>query len=224
MPHLDHLMKLYDLSDRDVVDIGAGNGANAAAMASQGARVSGIEISPQAVARAVKVQGKKISMLEGRAEALPLQDASQDLATFFFSLHHVPAEFHDQAFEEVLRVLRPEGRLHVVEPLAEGTMFEIIRPVDDETDVRRTAIDRLDAMAESGAPFRLIAKSSYSLKRAYETFEEFVDDLVAVDPERAARLPKVRGRMESRFIRTERITDGETLLIQPCVAYHFALT
>ncbi|MEM1361410.1 MAG: class I SAM-dependent methyltransferase [Pseudomonadota bacterium] len=224
MPHLDQLVKLYDLSNRDVVDIGAGNGANSSAMAGQGARVTGIEVSPEAVARAVDAQGDKIRMLEGRAEALPLKDDSQDLATFFFSLHHVPADVHDQAFEEVSRVLRPQGRLHVVEPLPEGTMFETIRPVDDETEVRRTAISRLDSMADSGTPFELIDKSFYPLKRTYETFEEFVDDLIAVDPVRAARLPTVRGKMESRFIRTERIADGETLLIQPCVAYHFALT
>jgi demethylmenaquinone methyltransferase/2-methoxy-6-polyprenyl-1,4-benzoquinol methylase len=49
----------------------------------------------------------------GDAEALPLREASLDAATFAFGLRNVPRP--DQALREAHRVLRPHGRLVILE-------------------------------------------------------------------------------------------------------------
>src|SRR5690606_16094672 len=119
--HVGRLLAHTDVEGRAVADIGCGTGAFVRALAALGAGVTGIEIDAGKVARAdaaPKVGGERYAV--GRAEALPFADDALDLATFIFSLHHVPEGVHVQAIEELRRVLRPGGRLHVADPLPEG--------------------------------------------------------------------------------------------------------
>lgn len=81
--------------------------------------------------------------LEGVGEDLPLADGVADVVTFFQSLHHVPAPRMRDALAEAARVLRPGGLVFVAEPIAEGAFFELVRPLDDETEVRRQAFEAL---------------------------------------------------------------------------------
>lgn len=221
MSHLDRLMRLVPLKGLDVLDIGAGDGGVAARMAEAGARVTGVEIDTARVARAADRIGDRVTMVEGRAEALPVSDAGFDLATFFFSLHHVPVALHDAALSEVARVLRPEGWVFVVEPLPEGPMFELVKPVDDETAVREAAQTRLMAIAESDARFTLIARELYTTERSIPDLQSFLDRLVSVDPVRAAKLPAARETLLARFAAAPRDAKGAALMAQPCVACLF---
>lgn len=85
------LERLADPSGKDVVDIGCGGGALVRALAARGARVTGVEISDEQLAAAVdNDDGSGARYLIGRAEQLPLADASVDLAVFMRTLHHVP--------------------------------------------------------------------------------------------------------------------------------------
>lgn len=163
-------------------------------------------------------------MVEGRAEALPVADASFDLVTFFFSLHHVPPAVHEAAFAEVARVLRPGGQVFVADPLPEGTMFDLVRPLDDETEVRRAAQAHLAAMAQSNGPFELVAREAYSTERRIPDLQDFVDRLLRVDPARAARLPQVQGALADRHSAAPRDASGAACFIQPCVACLFRRT
>ena len=88
--------------------------------------------------------------VEGAAEALPFPDASFDVVIFFNSLHHVSAESMDAALAEAARVLRRDGLLYVQEPSAQGPAFELLRPVNDETPVRKAAQQALRAGAWRG--------------------------------------------------------------------------
>jgi ubiquinone/menaquinone biosynthesis C-methylase UbiE len=98
-----------------IVDIGAGPGGLAVALAEQfpDARVTTVDIDPAmatlAVARVAR-EGidDRVHVSVGDVAALPLADAAVDLVTSSFSVHHWP----DAAagFAEVRRVLRPGGR------------------------------------------------------------------------------------------------------------------
>jgi ubiquinone/menaquinone biosynthesis C-methylase UbiE len=94
-----------------VVDIGCGPGFYVAALAEQAASVTGIDPSAAMLAIAArKTEGhKNVTLLEGQAIALPLDDASLDRALsvqVFEYVADVPA-----ALAEIHRVLRPGGRV-----------------------------------------------------------------------------------------------------------------
>ena len=136
MNHIEHLKSAGLLNGQTVVDVGAGDGVYSQLLSAEGARVTAVEIDPVKVAKAKSQLPTDIDVKLGAAERLPLENKSQDLVCFFFSLHHVPAGVQDAAFDEVHRVVRPGGRLHVVEPYPFGTMFDVVRMVEDETLVR----------------------------------------------------------------------------------------
>ncbi|MCA8909796.1 MAG: methyltransferase domain-containing protein [Rhodospirillaceae bacterium] len=96
-----------------VLDVACGTGALAVAAAGRvgpGGRVVGLDANPQmlAVARAKPVA---VTWQEGRAEALPFEDASFDAVVSQFGLMF----FDDPALalREMMRVLKPGGRLAV---------------------------------------------------------------------------------------------------------------
>lgn len=102
----------------DVLDVGCGTGtlAVAAVRAAPGVRVTGLDADPNILARARRRAdgaGMEIAFHEGNATELAFPDASFDvvLSTLFF--HHLPDDAKRRAAAEVVRVLRPGGRLVV---------------------------------------------------------------------------------------------------------------
>lgn len=223
MAHIDILGSIYDLRNRAVADVGAGEGTFSRQMDQAGAKVSAVEIDQAKVDKARANLPESISMMVGRAEQLPLEDNSQDAACFFFSFHHVPIEVQDTALEEVKRVLKPEGRFHVVEPFPYGSMFEVVRMVEDETRVRTHSHNLLGGLEERGG-FKLIARKDYTLSREYPDFGSLVDKIVRPDPDRLKNFLTVEHQMEEKFYQVVDTNDGRKVLHQPCSAYHFEVS
>ena len=114
---LEMLERFAQPSGKDVVDIGCGGGALVRELTGWGARVTGVEISVGQLANAVaRDPDGNARYLIGRAEQLPLEDASVDVALFMRSLHHVPIPELTHALAEARRVLRPDGIVYVSEP------------------------------------------------------------------------------------------------------------
>ncbi len=214
-PHLLHLKALFDLSQKQVVDVGAGTGAFACAMAAEGAKVMALEPNPH---ETTAIDG--VTWHAGTAETLPLADTSVDLVCFIFSLHHVPLSEHQQALNEALRVLRPEGRLHIVEPEVHGAMTEVLKFVEDETHVRQATAKNINDFADRSTITRLY-DVTYEVTRRFRDFEGFVDRVTGVSPERRAKLPTVRREMQEAFFAFAEQEDGDLILRQPCTAWHF---
>ena len=140
---------LKETGARDVLDVGCGRGALARRLVGEGLAVTGIDPTPDAIAAAQESVPEAQFSVAG-AEALPFDPGSFDACVFLNSLHHVPVPLMGQALQEALRVLRPGGEVIVVEPLAEGPFFEVMRPVEDETEIRRAAMAAIDAAMASG--------------------------------------------------------------------------
>ncbi|MEP0941974.1 MAG: class I SAM-dependent methyltransferase [Rhizobiaceae bacterium] len=221
-PHLLHLKSVCELSGKNIADIGAGKGVVAMELGEQGAWVTGVEIDEARVHSVQKRLPSNVSMKLGRAENLPIGDGTQDVVCFFFSFHHVPIDLHDLAIFEAVRVLKPGGRLHVVDPLVNGTMSEVLKFVEDETHVRTVSHARMSSLTDE-TKCKLVGSTEYSVERSFRDFDEFVQHVVAADQARAAMLPHVRPEMKAAFTELSMKDKDRYRFSQPCRAYHFEL-
>ena len=92
---------------RRVLDIGCGEGHVARRVASLGAEVVGVDPTPAQV-REAAARGGGPRYGRARAEALPCRSGAFDAVVLCLAIEHVDA--FDVAFEEVARVLAPDGR------------------------------------------------------------------------------------------------------------------
>lgn len=104
----------------EVGDLGCGTGRLAETMAPYVARVVAVDESSDMLdaARRRLADVGNVALSRGRLEALPLGDASLDVAVLGLVLHHVPAP--EKALGEAARVLRAGGRLLVLDMVAHG--------------------------------------------------------------------------------------------------------
>lgn len=98
-----------------VGDLGCGTGVVLSMLAPHVSRVIGVDASDEmlASARARTHHVANVDLRRGSLDALPLPDASLDAAVMMLVLHHVPAPA--LALAEAARVLRPGGRLLIVD-------------------------------------------------------------------------------------------------------------
>jgi ubiquinone/menaquinone biosynthesis C-methylase UbiE len=178
------LCELVPPAGRDVLDVGCGQGELTRALAAEGARAVGMEISEERrdAARA-RDPGGAARYVAGRAEALPLDASSMDVVVFMRSLHHVPAELMGAALAEARRVLRPGGFVYVAEPLTDGPMFALVRRVDDETEVRAQAQAALERAPEVG--LERVRTVEYEVSRSFPDLAALRRVIVGADPGRA---------------------------------------
>lgn len=99
-------------ADDRFLDVGCGPGAALEHAAASGAKVAGVDPSPSMVARASKrVPGADVWV--GSAEELPFPDDQFTVVINVASFHHWADR--DVGLKEILRVLAPGGRLHIME-------------------------------------------------------------------------------------------------------------
>jgi len=165
--------QVVDVAGLALVDVGCGAASSSRELVARGATVLGVEPDPaQAEKNRQAVSLPGLTLVEGRAETLPVEDASVDGVIFFRSLHHVPIAAMDRALAEAARVLKPAGFLCVVEPGMAGSHFAVMRPFHDETVVRTEAQAALARTARS--LFREASALSFDQYPRYSSFEEMV--------------------------------------------------
>ncbi|TCO79733.1 methyltransferase family protein [Plasticicumulans lactativorans] len=113
-----------------VLDVAAGNGNATLAAARRFAEVTAIDYVPhlldKALARA-HAEGLGVTVREADAENLPFADASFDVALSTFGAMFTPQ--HARAAGELLRVVRPGGRIGLANWTPEGFIGELFRVV-----------------------------------------------------------------------------------------------
>ncbi|MDF2144583.1 class I SAM-dependent methyltransferase [Knoellia sp. p5-6-4] len=136
------ICRIHPLQGADLVDIGCGSGFHLPRLADLGARsVVGVEPHPPLLELAqARVAGQHgIQVLDGTAQALPLPDASMDVAharwAYFFGAGCEPG------LAELARVLRPGGTAFVIDNDATrstfGGWFRRAHPAYDPLAVER---------------------------------------------------------------------------------------
>jgi SAM-dependent methyltransferase len=127
-----------------VLDVATGSGNAALWAARAGARVTGLDLSPQLLesARArAEEEGLEIDWVEGDAEDLPFADGEFDRVLSVFGAIFAPR--HGRTGAELLRVARPGGTVALTSWVPDGVMGRMIAaqstfippPVDAESPV-----------------------------------------------------------------------------------------
>ncbi|MBA3976205.1 MAG: transcriptional regulator [Candidatus Solibacter sp.] len=102
-----------------VADLGAGEGTFSQLLAQRAARVIAVDNSGKMVEYGSQLAREhgltNIEYRQGDMEALPVEDETVDLAFFSQSLHHAPHP--ERAVREAYRILRPGGRIAVLDLL-----------------------------------------------------------------------------------------------------------
>jgi ubiquinone/menaquinone biosynthesis C-methylase UbiE len=103
-----------------VLDVGCGTGTLALEIqrACPGARVVGIDGDPKALAlarRKAERAGVRLELDHGFADALPYADGFFDRVVSSFVFHHLSRATKERALAEILRVLAPGGRFHLLD-------------------------------------------------------------------------------------------------------------
>src|SRR5687767_14156488 len=114
-----HLSALPAFADAEwtVGDLGCGTGQMTAALAPFVGHVIAVDASAAMLQAAKKrlQDFENVELRRGDLESLPIDDARLDAATLALVLHHLPEP--GRALTEVRRVLKPQGRLIVVDML-----------------------------------------------------------------------------------------------------------
>lgn len=123
------LLTLPDPASKRALEYGCGPGSHAFSLASQGVKVTGIDISDVAIEQAAE-RAREEGVSEhchfevGNAEKTGFDDSSFDLVCGTAILHHLDLE---AAYAEVARLLRPGGHAAFVEPLGHNPAINAYR-------------------------------------------------------------------------------------------------
>lgn len=210
------------LTGRRIIDVGAGSGALVRWLLREGADAFGIEPNVRLLPAAVddtRRPAPPSRWIAASAECLPLRRAIADAVLFFNSLHHICPARQIAALAEAARVLQPGGDLVVVEPLAAGSYFELLAPLDDETVVRAAAQTAL--AASRGRLLSPVSRARFTTTLTFATAEEVVAGFIRADRARAADTERVMPEIIARFQALgTREPDGRHRFVQPMVMHH----
>jgi len=138
-----------------ILDVGCGGGktVNRLAQKAPQGKVVGVDYSPDMVAYAKKMNRKlveqgRVEIVEGSADKTGLPECFFDLVTacetyyFWFSL---PA-----AFEEIIRVLKPEGTFLMINEMVKDGVYELeMAELIEKVHVRLFGLDEIEGMLRS---------------------------------------------------------------------------
>lgn len=120
---------LGDVSGKNVLEYGCGDGINTLLLARRGAKVKALDISPDLIRvasqrLAVNHVTADVEFIVGSAHDLPLPDESVDVVFGMAILHHLDLAL---SAREVKRVLRKGGRAIFQEPVRNSALIKFLR-------------------------------------------------------------------------------------------------
>ena len=125
---MELLNELLPLEGAKVLELGCGKAEKTRQIAPQAAHILALEVDNIQLAKNRTITDLPNVQFEwGGAEKIPAPDSTFDIVLMFKSLHHVPMDLMDQAFDEIRRVLKPGGLLYISEPVYAGAFNEILR-------------------------------------------------------------------------------------------------
>src|SRR5215831_19348949 len=161
------------------LDVACGPGAFVLALAPRVRFARGLDLTEELLRRARQLQLERnilnVAFDRGEAEQLPYPNAVFDLVTCQCSLHHMPKPA--KALREMVRVMKPEGRLAVIDTLGpeSDSKFELHNLIETTRDPSHTLALRLTTFLEI---FEILGLeiAHQSLKRRQRFFNQWMLD------------------------------------------------
>lgn len=151
-------------ADGDVLEIGVGTGRNLAEYPAE-ARLTGVDLSPEMLRRArdrAAEIGRDVELSVGDAQRLDFPDDRFDTVVFSLALCSIPDD--RAAVREARRVLRPGGRLVLIEHVR--SLRRSVRAVERAIDFFSSRLqgdhmlrEPLDQLRREGFDIELVARS-----------------------------------------------------------------
>lgn len=127
----ESLCEAVDLeSGSRVLDVACGNGNAALAAARRWGKVTGLDYVPELLQRAAeraRAERLELELIEGDAERLPFEDAHFDVALSTYGIMFAPDQ--EQAAREILRVVKPGGKIGMANWTPEGFVGQLLKTV-----------------------------------------------------------------------------------------------
>jgi ubiquinone/menaquinone biosynthesis C-methylase UbiE len=159
------------------LDVACGPGALVLALAAQVRFARGIDLTEELLRRARHLQHERkilnAAFDRGEAEHLPYSDAVFDLVTCQCSLHHMSKPV--VALREMVRVMKAEGRLAVIDTLSpeSDSKFELHNLIETLRDPSYTLSLKLTTFLEVFESLGLEI-TRHSLKRRQRSFNQWM--------------------------------------------------
>lgn len=114
----------------EVLDVATGTGNVALRAAERGARVTGLDLTPELLERGAERAadaGLSLAWVEGDAEDLPFEDGSFDRVLSTFGVQFAPR--HQVVARELVRVTRPGGTIGLINWTPQGHLGRVLKAV-----------------------------------------------------------------------------------------------
>ena len=117
------LGQLGTLQGKRILDLGTGRGRWPERFTAAGATVTGLDVSFAALAAHGRPAWHRVV---ASADALPFRPASFDVVSSVTVIQHVPEEQHAAIFTEIQRVLKPGGRVVILERVGHDPLVHMM--------------------------------------------------------------------------------------------------
>jgi ubiquinone/menaquinone biosynthesis C-methylase UbiE len=191
-----------DLRGLQVLELGCGTAGMTRWVATRlgAARIVATEVDPIQHQKNLAITDlANVEFRYGGAEAIDAAAGSFDAVLMFKSLHHVPSLHLETALEEIHRVLRPDGRLYISEPIYRGDFNAILSLFNDEQEVRQLAFQALVGAVERGL-FALEQELFFDVPGSYRSWEEFAARFLEVTHTQLQISPELYQRIHAAFM------------------------
>ena len=166
-----------------ILDICCANGKGTRIIASMipNGEVYGIDLNPKmlAFATAKSREYPNVKFRVGDCAKIPFKENTFDLVNASLALHELPTSILKKVFNEIRRVLKPGGRLLVLDFVLPNPLpsflryfYYAIRIIEDESAARFMMIDQQKLLAREN--FKKIHSKSYYAKLLGSTLYELI--------------------------------------------------
>jgi len=114
--------------------------------------------------------------------------------------------------------VHPGGLVVVIEPLAAGSFFRAMRPVEDESEIRALAVHAVDMLIGEGT-LKLVDLQRWDRETKFQSLEDFTDYLLRVDPQRSESINKNAAQLAKAWRENVTIRENSAFLSQPLICW-----